>query len=86
MTEQLVHPEIKDRLNREPQGVCGSGVCGEQREHEKWFSMKPKLSRLMKLTPSSFRFFCLTGLFLPGGSHAQKSLVGRQESDSTEAA
>ena len=39
MTEQLVHPEIKDRLNREPQGVCGSGVCGEQREHEKWFSM-----------------------------------------------
>ena len=50
------------------------------------FSMKPRLSRLMKLTPSSFMLFCLTGLFLPGGSHAQKSLVGRQESDATEAA
>ena len=61
--------------------------CGQQREHEKkLFSMKPRLSRLMKLTPSSFMLFCLTGLFLPGGSHAQKSLVGRQESDATEAA
>ena len=83
MTEQLVHPEIKDRLNREPQRVCGSGGCGEQRKREKWFSVKP---RLMKLTPSSFMFCCLTGLFLPGGSHAQKSLVGRQEPDATEAA